>query len=140
MTTQTRAGLVERLRTVLAGDYDTHGTLRIGGRTICDVPLISDADAVAEACHEAAAEIERLRAKLREARMQALADAGRAQIDAEDMLRLQADNERLRAALQEIFALPECENRPDLPGYATGHDDARIDALHIARAALDGTP
>lgn len=70
MTVKTRArrpaeaDIAARLRAYSMGDWDTHAALRRNGEWIADVPLIRDARDLVDALHEAASEIERLRAEM----------------------------------------------------------------------------
>lgn len=54
--------IVERLRAYTMGDFDTYAVLRHRGEWIAQVTMIREASDLCETVHEAAAEIERLRA------------------------------------------------------------------------------
>jgi len=113
--------VVERLRAVLAGDYDTHGTLSVGGRTICDVPLIRDASDMAEMCHDTAAEIERLREQNCKFLWQVRDTCARAEKAEAERDTLRAEVERLKAERLTI----EVRQQDWMPGFAAYLDDGR---------------
>jgi hypothetical protein len=104
--------LVERLRAVQAGDYDTHGTLRVGARTICDVSLIRDASDMAEMCHDAAAEIVRLLGYVDAFRR----EEARADALAERLDGAEAERDALRAEVERLTARALWLERAPRPG------------------------
>ncbi len=66
--------IVDRLREWSAADLDTHAVLRRRGRVVAEVPWVRHATDLSADMAQAAAEIERLRARLDDLEMHGLRD------------------------------------------------------------------